>query len=139
MRDRSILLFFSALTVCAFGCGDDRPPPMAEVYGGSGGGTSQPGFCSTYCASIVAKPTCENYNAGSHCEQVCGWYLTRPACVNEYTAFANCAKGSSRTACYYLSTSGNWGLNGPPECATARAAFDKCVNDNNVGFCPYGS
>jgi hypothetical protein len=137
MRDRSILLVLSVLTICAFGCGADKAPPMLDYYGGVGGGTAQPGFCGTYCGTIVAKPTCQNYNDGSHCEQVCGWYRAT-VCTNEYSAFANCVQASDRTACY-LSTSGKWGLSVPSACSTQFAASQKCINDNGVGVCPYGS
>jgi hypothetical protein len=134
MRDRSILLWLSVLA--AFGCGADKPPPLGDMVG-PGGGTPT-GFCGTYCATVVANGNnCQHYNDGSHCVQVCEWYRAT-VCTDAYSAFASCVQGSTKASCYQAS-SGKWGLNIPAECADVANAWQKCVNDKNVGYCPYGN
>jgi hypothetical protein len=133
MRDRSILLSLSAFVLCAFSCGADHASPMMDPLGGTGGGT-QSGFCGPYCTTIVKTGTgCQNY---SQCGNVCGWYRAT-VCINEYSAFASCIQGSSNISCQLVVTTGKVALNVTSTCSTQFDTFQKCINDNNVGYCPY--
>jgi hypothetical protein len=140
MRSHSTLLLLSAFTVCAFACGSDPATPMPDYLGtggGGGGGAFPPGFCGDYCKWVVTNGTnCQNYNDAGHCEQVCGWYRAT-VCTNEYAAWTACVQ--LHTVSCYVALSGKWGLTFSGACEPEYATREKCANDNNVGFCPYGS
>jgi hypothetical protein len=137
MRNRSILLLLPVVAAVAFRCGDDRPPHPPDVYYGGGAGGTQSSFCSAYCSTLVTSVSgCAHYNDSQHCALVCGWYQDT-VCAAEYTAFAHCVQGSTGASCYQSGTV--WGLNIPASCSTAFNTFQTCVNDKNVGYCPYGS